>query len=224
MSENTPKRSDQVYIASLQKSVINTRVAMIAFAIIIILLIAVVFSQLNAPKNIAIVDTSSGKTFGSKIYQVDTPIELIEQQLIYYSRQYIESFLSSDYITIKSDRDLAWMLMHPSVRKEVGEKFIEDLEIEKLRAAQQSSIFKWSIKPVMVASEDPRFSVFCQFERRTKTPGYEDKVEKFNIKLDWGRLKKNFDPFERPHGLVLIKFNALQSDDSQIKEFLNKVK
>ena len=223
-NNNGPKRSDAAFTGGIQKSLINANLAIIVLGVVILGSIALNFALLQQPKLTTVIDTSSGKSYSSNIYQGKLPFSLIEKQLIYYSRKYVETYLSNNYITIQGDRKEAFELMHPQMRKDLPKDFLEEVSFRSIRELKQTSTFKWIIKPTVIDVGDPRYAVFTQFERVISTPGYKDQVEKFSIKLDWGRLNTVVDPFKRPHSLVLLSFNKLQDGDPQINSYLSKVK
>jgi hypothetical protein len=108
--------------------------------------------------------------------------------------------------------------MHPNMRTEVQKGI--DAEINRVLTELWNDQFTWKVT-VVTEKNDPRYSVFCQFELLLNRPGYESVTRSYNIKLDWGRLVKNSDPFERPHSLVLLKAQELDANSDELKKQLN---
>jgi hypothetical protein len=188
-----------------------------------VLLAVTVMISIRQPRLITVIDSSTGKTF-TGVGKPEIKIDIIPRQLIYYSRLFCEAFLSENYVTVMSDRAKAKALMHPSLSKKLPPDFLNESSMEDAFKYKSNSLFEWIVKPVVTASDDPRYTVFCQFVKKVKREGYKTTEDNFNVKLDWGRLMNNQDPFNRPHDLVLLKFDELKDNSAELKSQLNLIK
>lgn len=211
-----PERPDEMYMGKLIRELFSQRIAIIAMLILCLALIGVIILQNSKPIPIAVVNGESGKTFFSKTQQLDRTV--LEKQLLYYSRQFCEDYFGRNHVTVRNNRMRALDIMHPNMKGEV-EKGI-DAEINRVLKELWNDQFIWKVT-VVTEKNDPRYSVFCQFELILNRPGYEPVTRSYNIKLDWGRLVKNSDPFERPHSLVLLKAQELDANSDELKKQLN---
>lgn len=224
ISTNKPIRPDKEYLHGLSSSVFVMRFAVVALFVISILLAGITFVSMNKPELITVVDMSTGKTVTS-MTRNSLNEQVIEQQLIYYSRVFCESFLNQDHVTIASARKTAVELMHPDLAKKLPKDWLSSTNVDVRTCIEQksTSYFDWSLKPAVTSKNDPRYSVFCQVTKEVRREGFETIKTRYNIRLDWGRLIKNTDPFNRPHSLVLLNFEQLQ-DESKISEQLQLIK
>ena len=94
---------------------------------------------------------------------------------------------------------------------------------EVLRAIEEKfqCSFEWMIYPVITKKEYPKYTVFCQFNRVISKPGYRPFKRTYSLRLDWGRMESNADPFERPHDLLLLQINELKEGSEELKNQLN---
>jgi hypothetical protein len=213
---DTPERPDGMYMGKLLRELFSQRIAIIAMLIICLALIGVIIMLYNKPIPIAVVNGESGKTFFSKTQTIDRNI--LEKQILYYSRQFCEDYFGRNHVTVRTNRQRALDMMHPNMRTEVQKGI--DAEINRVLTELWNDQFTWKVT-VVTEKNDPRYSVFCQFELLLNRPGYESVTRSYNIKLDWGRLVKNSDPFERPHSLVLLKAQELDANSDELKKQLN---
>ena len=217
-----PIRPDKEYLYGLTKAVFIMRVAVIGLIVSVLILGGIAFVSMNRPRLVTVVDLSSGKTLTS-IGKTEVGSEVLEQQLVYYSRQFCESFLCADHVTIREARKAAVELMHPDLASKLPKDWLDDGDVRECIENKTTSYFDWTLKPAVTTKNDPRYSVFCQFTKEVRKEGFQPVKTRYNIRLDWGRLVKNTDPFNRPHSLVLLNFEQLQ-DESKINEQLKMVK
>lgn len=219
-----PIRADHEYTFSLTKAVFNMRVGMLFLTLLCLGMGVLVFTSMRQPRLVAVIDSATGKTYGS----VATPtltFSLLERQLIYYSREFCEAYLAYDHVTIKSARQTAKALMHPTLlAPSLPKDYLEDKDVLAAVKSQATSNFEWTIRPRVTAAADPKYTVFCQFTRTIKRYGFEDQVKTFNVKLDWGRLRNDQDAFNRPHALTLLKFEELAVNSPELTTQLNLIK
>lgn len=217
-----PIRPDKEYMVGLTKAVFIMRFALIGLILSVMVLGGLAFMAINKPGVVTVVDLSSGKTL-TALGKTAVGSEVLEQQLVYYSKQFCESFLCADHVTIRESRKIAAELMHPDLAAKLPKDWLENSDVKNCIENRTTSYFDWTLKPAVTIKNDPRYSVFCQFTKEVRTEGYQPEKKRYNIRLDWGRLVKNTDPFNRPHSLVLLNFEQLQ-DDSKINEQLKMVK
>jgi hypothetical protein len=214
ISINKPIRPDREYVHGLTRAVFITRFSVVALFIVCLSLAGITYLTINKPRLVTVVDMSSGKTVSS-LGTSNISDQVISQQLIYYSRIFCENFLSQDHVTILDDRKNAISLMHPELAKKLPKDWLDNNDVKDCIEQKLTSYFDWSLKPAVTAKNDPRYSVFCQFSKEVRREGLATVKTRYNIRLDWGRLINNTDPFNRPHSLVLLNFEQLQ-DESQI--------
>jgi hypothetical protein len=217
-----PIRPDREYVYGLTRAVFIMRFAVISLFIICILLIGITFLSLNKPRLVTVVDIGTGKSI-SALSSNNISDQVIEQQLVYYSRVFCESYLCQDHVILSDARKTAVGLMHPDLARKLPKDWLNDNDVKNCIENQETSYFDWALKPAVTMKNDPRYSVFCQFTKETRREGFEPIKKRYNIRLDWGRLIKNTDPFNRPHSLVLLNFEQLQ-DESKINEQLQLIK
>lgn len=219
---NKPVRSDQHQLSKHFKAVTVLQGTLLGQFILILLLIVVNYSLSNKPVKYAVVDLSTGQAFSSKmVNQLNESI--IEQQLVYYTKDFAEKFYDSDYMTIQKSREAALAVMTTSLQKSIPEDWTKGKEISQAQNNRATCQFKWIIKPIITNKDDPRFTVFGQFERTVTMQGYKPWTTKHYLRLDWGRLTEQFDPYERPHGLVLMNYTELAEESKGLIEQLNKL-
>lgn len=225
MNKNVPThkpiRPDREYTIGLTRAVFIMRFAVVAMFIICLILAGITIVNVNKPRLVTVIDMESGKSITTTSTNISD--QVIEQQLIYYSRIFCESYLCQDHVVISDARHTAVGLMHPDLARKLPKDWLANDEVKNCQDNQETSYFDWPLKPVVTYKSDPRYSVFCQFTREVRREGYEPIKTRYNIRLDWGRLVKNTDPFNRPHSLVLLNFEQLQNE-SKINELLQKIK
>lgn len=220
-SVDKPIRPDREYVYGLTKAVFIMRFAVISLFIVCLISTGVTLFTLNKPGLVTVVDMGSGKTV-SALSSTGINDQVLEHQLIYYSRMFCESYLSQDHVRITEDRKSASMLMHPELARKLPKDWLTDKDVKGCLESKETCYFDWPLKPAVTARNDPRYSVFCQFSKEVRREGYEPIRTRYNLRLDWGRLIKNTDPFNRPHSLVLLNFEQLQ-EESKINELLQKI-
>lgn len=218
---NKPIRPDKVFFDGLTKAVFIMRLTVLALFFVCVMLAGVAVVSLYKPQLITVVDMS-GRT-STSLGSNKMGDQVIEQQLIYYSREFCESFLNQDHVSIKDTRKTAVALMHPDLVKKLPKDYLDGNEVRMSRENKQTCYFDWPLKPDVIEKNDPRYSVYCEFIRETKKEGYEPIKTRYTIRLDWGRLIKNNDPFNRPHSLVLLNFENVQ-DKEKLDKYRRQIK
>lgn len=219
-----PIRADHEFTYSLSKAILNMRLGMLLLTVISLFLGFLLWQTQNRPRMIAVIDSSTGKTYGA-VASTNIVMEIINRQLVYYSRDFCESYLSFDHVSIRSARENAKSLMHPTLlAPKLPANYLFDAAVQDCIKNRATSFFDWKIKPVITSSQDPRYTVFCQFTRTIKRYGFQDQVQSYNIKLDWGRLQHDLDAFNRPHALTLLKFEELENNSTELTNQLNLIK
>lgn len=218
-----PVRPDHDYMYKLTSAILGQRIILAGLLLLSLALAGVVVLALQRPRLITAVDFQTGRTV-SAVGREQLTRDILDKQLVYYSRVFCESFFSQNHVTIKSDRMKVLDLIHPELRGRLPDNFADDDAVANVLRRKATSFYNWQIKPTITERDDPRYSVFCQFTRVVKRPGYRKLEQTFNIKLDWGRLIKNTDPFTRPHNLVLLSFSELEKDSKELINQLNLIR
>jgi hypothetical protein len=209
-----PERPDKIYLTGLIKEIFSQRIAIIAMLLISLALCGVILYLLNRPTAIAVVNGETGYTSVTKTQNIS--LDVLEKQLLYYSREFCEDYFGRNHVTIRNNRQRAFNLMHPNMKQEAMKSFPAydvDIALKELWGDK----FEWKMT-VVTEKSDPRYSVFCQFDVTYIRSG-EQQLQHHNVKLDFGRLVKTADPFERPHSLVLLKVQEITGDE--LKRQLN---
>jgi hypothetical protein len=208
-----PERPDTKYIGGLIREIFSQRIAIIAMLIICSALCVIIVIQMNKPQIIAVID-SEGHTSITKSQKLT--MEVLEKQLLYYSRQFSEDYFGRNHVSIRQNRQRAFDLMHPNMKLE-AEKVFPQGTVNVVLKELWTDKFDWKIT-VVTEKRDPRYSVFCQFDVTFNRNG-EERIEHHNVKLDYGRIQKGANPYERPHSLVLLKVQEISGDE--LKKQLN---
>jgi len=218
-----PLRSDHHHLYAQTKKLYFTQLGMVVLFIITLLLIFVLVIQAKQPAKIAVINTANGKSYMtvSQNYTHD----LLAQNIIYYSKEFCEGFFNATGIEVGGARFSAVKHMHPDLIKEleIDSTFFNDQTVKGLRESKAISYFKWSMPPQITVTNDPRYEVFCQFERTIKRKNYKDHVKKYNLVLNWVRFKKNINPMEKPAPLYLIKLNDIEENSIEMKRQLELI-
>ncbi len=214
-----PLRPDESYLKDLISGVINSRIAVITLSVVILALLVIVFFLSTQSKLVAIINKNSGETYVAKTSKITQ--DVLERQIVYYSKKLCEDYLNLDYMTVVESRKRALELMHPSMKEELGaEKYWQTKKVLTAMKEKYSCDYKWLMYPKITERSHPHYIVFCQFMRVIRKKGYKPMEETFTIRLDWVRLLKNPSPFERPHDLLLTRVWEIQKDSDEMKNQL----
>jgi hypothetical protein len=209
-----PERPDKNYIGGLVREVFSQRIAIIAMLVICLALCGIIIMLLNKPVAIAVVNGESGFTSITKAQKLS--FDILEKQLLFYSREFCEDYFGRNHVSIRQNRERAFELMHPNMKADAAKEFTS-VTVGLVLRELWTDKFDWKIT-VVTEKNDPRYSVFCQFDVTFNRNG-EEKIESHNVKLDFGRLVKASNPFDRPHSLVLLKVQEISGDE--LKKQLN---
>jgi hypothetical protein len=216
-----PLRPDFHYLTGLTRAINIMRIVATFLFASLVAVSFLLYASMNKAQPIAVVDMSTGQTRMS-LASGSVSDQVIEQQLIYYARQFCEDYLTSDFVGIVDARKRAVALMHPDLSAKLPADFLGDAAIAQAQQYKMTTTYDWLIKPSVITKADPRYSVFCQFVRVNHSQGYAPQQTRYNIRLDFGRILKNTDPFNRPHSLVLLNFETL--DDNKSKDLISKIR
>ncbi len=224
MQYEKPMRADNEFNASILKANLEMRLGMVLLFVICIVMGWLLYLSNKKPRLIAVIDSSTGQTYGA-IASTDLSHDILNRQLVYYSRVFCENYLNHDHVQIRDARKTALELVHPTMLlPKIPKDFLDDAQVHETITNRATSSFDWKVKPVVTSNNDPRYSVFCQFTRTIHRMGYDDQTQLFNIRLDWGRLQHDQDAFNRPHSLVLVNFLMLDANSDELKNQLNLIK
>lgn len=220
LAEPMPIRADHEFTFSMARSNLYLTFGFVLLTVVCLACIILAIRSMSKDIRVAVVD-SSGLTHAVTTAEAATA-EAIQRQLVFYSREFTEAFLSVNHVTIRDDRKKVLGLLHPSLTKDLEKQLGTDAT-EKIAAGLSKSYFIWNRKPAIFDVSDPKYSVLCEVVRVTKTPGYKDVEETFNLQLEWGRDRFNRDFFNRPHSLVLLNVKEHGSTSPVLSEIWKRV-
>jgi hypothetical protein len=211
-----PERSDSHHLAKQTKSLYVSQIALLfLFAICVFLCVALMLS-FNRPERIAVIDKSSGKTYGT-VTQKYTQ-ELMDMNLVYYSKEFCEAFYNANHTDIDGARRLAVSNMHPTlIRKlKITEDYYNDSYVKEIKQNLGTCTFDWMNAPTITKRNDPRYTTFCQFRRIVSLNGklYETK---HNVTIQWIRYK-SIDPMKKPTPLFVLDFSDGDISSKEVQE------
>lgn len=217
-NHDKPQRPDEIYVGSLIRETLSQRTAIIVLGICFIGMIGLFLMYINKPVPVIVVNDESGLTTASTTQKIS--YDVIEKQLLYYTRQFCEDYFGRNHVTIREKQKRALEIMHPGMKSKAETDLKERNEIPVVSKENWTDNFNWKLTYI-TEKNDPRYSTFAQFDIVIYRPGYEPVTQTKNIRLDWGRLVKVADPYERPHSLVLLKVSEIASGSEELKKLLN---
>lgn len=195
--------------------------AMLFLFLVSLLLIVALIMSFRRPQRIAVIDSSSGKSY-STVTQTYTK-DLLEMNLIYYSREFCESFYNANHTEIEGARRVAVANMHPTLvsKMKISNDFYNDSYVKNIKKNLGTCTFDWITVPRITVRNDPRYTVFCQFRRIIKLNGnlYESK---HNVIIHWIRYK-NIDPMKKPSPVFVLDFADSDINSEEVKEQLELI-
>lgn len=217
-SLDLPERADVHHLAEQTKSLYISQIALLLLFIICIMLTIALIMSFKRPQHIAIIDTSSGKSYGT-VTQTYTH-NLLEMNLIYYSREFCESFYNASHSEIEGARKLAISTMHPTLvsKMKITPDFYNDSYVKNIKQNLSTCIFDWITIPRVTVRNDPRYTVFCQF-RRVINLGGKTYESKHNVIIHWIRYQ-NIDPMKKPSPIFVLDFVDSDINSKEVKEQL----
>jgi len=218
---NQPERKDMHHLQRQTKSLYISQIALVFMFVICLALIAAVVVTARRPQSVAVIDTSSGKAYGTTTqgYTAD----LLEMNLVYYSKLFCESFYNANHYEIEGARKTAVDNMHPSLLKKlkITTDFYNDAFVKNIKGTLGTCTFDWITIPQITTKNDPRYTVFCQFRRLQKL---NDKVyeTKHNVTISWIKYK-NIDPMKKATPLFVLDFTDNDINSPEVKEQLQLI-
>jgi hypothetical protein len=215
---NIPYRGDYSNLRRTTLSIFSQRLAIIVMGIVMIALIVLVMRALNQPRIVTIIDSKTGQTFAAYGNPPEFNTTITEQQVIYETTQFMKNYLSMNFQTVKTDREAARRYVAPQL---ITPDWLNRDSIDAMNAiaAQYTSRIEWLIRPSIQESNHPYYTSYAFVENIITLPTKTIKDRSAYI-LKWGSLN-SFNPFERPHGLIMIslekiapgteRFNAIMS-------------
>ena len=217
-NHDKPQRPDEIYVGSLVRETLSQRTAILILGICFIALLGILIMYINKPVPVIVVNGESGHTTASTTQKIN--YDVIEKQLLFYTRQFCEDYFGRNHVTIKEKQRRALEIMHPSMKSKAESDMKERNDIPVVSRENWTDNFNWKLTYITEKS-DPRYSTFAQFDVIVNRPGYESVTQTKNIRLDWGRLVNVSNPYERPHSLVLLKVSELAAGSEELKKQLN---
>jgi hypothetical protein len=191
---------------------------MLFLFIICILLLLAVKASFKRSQNIAIIDTSTGKNYGTVTQQYTK--DLLKMNLLYYSKEFCEAFYNANHTEIEASRRLAVSQMHPTLidKLKINEDFYRDSYVRQIKQNLAACTFDWVSPPRVTISNDPRYTVFCQFKRTIQMQGsfYESK---HNVVINWIRYS-NIDPMKKASPIYVLDFSDNEINSDAVKQQL----
>ncbi|NLD99045.1 MAG: hypothetical protein GX640_04160 [Fibrobacter sp.] len=223
-ADKKPDRPDINYLTAFVKLVNTVKVFVVMLLIGIIALIITVAFMYKRSMLVSIIDTSTGRTYISKTY-VKLGDDIIKRQLLYYSKEFCESWWSLDWETIKNDRVYALKMIHPSgpIRTKIPADYADDATVNATINIHNRSSFEWNKLPEITRNEDPYYTVYCEFNRTSGPENRKSQTETFFVKIQWYR-EKEFNPYERSHGYYVADLSKLEYGSVEWKTEINKLK
>lgn len=216
-----PERKDTHHLARQTKSLYVSQIALLFMFVVCLALIAAVVIATRRPQSVAVIDTSTGKSYGTRTQGFTS--DLLEMNLVYYSKLFCESFYNANHYEIESARKVAVDNMHPTlIRKlKITPDFYNDAFVKNIKENLVTCSFDWITIPQITTKNDPRYTVFCQFRRMQNMNGKVFET-KHNVTISWIRYK-NIDPIKKPTPLFILDFSDNNIDSPQVKEQLQLI-
>lgn len=216
-----PERSDSHHLARQTKSLYISQFALLFMFIVCIVLCISLILSFNRPQKVAVIDISTGKSFGTVTQ--DYTSNLLEMNLIYYSKEFCETFYNANHSEIEGARRSAVANMHPTLvnKLNISEDFFNDSYVREIKTGLGICTFDWITIPHLTVSNDPRYTVFCQFRRIVKMSGKVFET-KHNVIIIWLRYK-NIDPMKKPSPIFVIDFSDNSINSREVNEQLQLI-
>ena len=216
-----PERTDTHFLARQTKSLFVSQLALLFMFIISLALVVALILTSRRSQSLAVIDVSTGKNYGSVTQQYTK--ELLEMNLVYYSREFCENFYNATHSQIDGARRQAVETMHPTLvsKLKITADFYNDSYVRNIKQNLGSCTFDWITIPHVTSRNDPRYTVFCQFRRIQNLNG---KVfeSRHNVTINWIRYN-NIDPMKKPTPLFVLDFNDNDINSPQVKEQLELI-
>ena len=216
-----PERSDTHFLARQTKSLFVSQLALLFMFIICLALIGALIMSSRKPRTIAVIDASTGRNYGTVTGEYTD--NLLEMNLVYYSREFCENFYNANHAEIDGARKNAVETMHPTLisRLKITTDFYNDSYVRNIKQNLGSSSFDWITIPQVTTRNDPRYTVFCQFRRVQHLSGKVFET-KHNVTINWIRYN-NIDPMKKPSPLFVLDFSDNDINSHAVKEQLELI-
>ena len=211
-----PERADTHHLAKQTKSLYISQIALLLLFMVCIFQIVALMLSFNRPERIAVIDKSTGKTYGTVTQQYTQ--DLLDMNLVYYSKEFCEAFYNANHTDIDGARRLAVSNMHPTlIRKlKITDDYYNDSYVKEIKANLGTCTFDWNNAPSITKRNDPRYTTFCQFSRVVNLNG-KLYATKHNVKIEWIRYK-NIDPMKKPTPLFVLDFSDGDIGSKDVQE------
>ncbi|MBN2436246.1 MAG: hypothetical protein JXK07_13355 [Spirochaetes bacterium] len=221
MPLDLPERSDTHFLAHQSKSLFVSQLALLFMFIICCALIVAAIMIAKRPQTIAVIDSSTGKNYGT-VTQSYTK-DLLEINLIYYSREFCECFYNATHSEIDGARRKAVEAMHPTLisKLKITTDFYNDSYTKNIKQNLGTCTFDWITIPTVTSRNDPRYTVFCQFKRIQNLSGKIFET-KHNVTMNWIRYK-NIDPMKKSTPIFVLNFSDNDINSPEVKQQLELI-
>lgn len=126
-NHDKPQRPDEIYVGSLIRETLSQRTAIIVLGICFIGMIGLFLMYINKPVPVIVVNDESGLTTASTTQKIS--YDVIEKQLLYYTRQFCEDYFGRNHVTIREKQKRALEIMHPGMKSKAETDLKERNEI-----------------------------------------------------------------------------------------------
>jgi hypothetical protein len=216
-----PERADMHHLAKQTRTIYLSQLGLVLMFVLCALMCLALMTSFKRPQNIAVIDTSSGRSYGTVTQSYTN--DLMKMNLIYYSKEFCESYYNSNHTEIEAARRVAVSHMHPTLVQKMGIKddFFDNAYVKNVKQQLATSTFDWLAPPHVTVTNDPRYTVFCQFRRLTHI-GDKNYESKHNVIINWIRYE-NIDPMKKASPIYVLDFTDGDLNSKEVQQQLELI-
>ena len=216
------KSGEANFLADAIKQIqMNKMIALFQFFIILGLLFLLLV--ISGQQKIITVINQEGETI--TLRSADLSADVLRRQALFYSRQVIESYFDLDFRTAVENRNSLRNIMSQEL---IAQNFSRENHIVENRVVQEAvnnryiNRYEWLILPWISDLTYPHITVFGQFRRSVSREGFRPFEDLINVRLVFRHLSDRPDPFGRPHDLLLISIDEIDSENVEFRNAINR--